>query len=95
MAAQTDGDLQAIAPGSEEEFITEHFWGYTAQRDGGCLEYQVEHPPWRVWQVKESSLDCDAAELYGVEFGAVLSGKPGSAFIAEGSPIIVRRGIRI
>ena len=31
---------------SEEEFITEHFWGYTAQRNGGCAEYRVEHPRW-------------------------------------------------
>ncbi len=95
LTAQTTGELQAIAPGSEEEFITEHYWGYTAQRDGGCLEYQVEHPPWRVWQVGECSLDCHAVELYGAEFGAVLSGKPSSAFVAEGSPVIVRRGVRI
>ena len=95
LTAQATGELQTVAPGSEEEFITEHYWGYTAQRDGGCLEYQVEHPPWRVWQVKESSLDCDAAELYGAEFGAVLNGKPSSAFVAEGSPVIVRNGVRI
>jgi len=36
------------AAGSEAEFVTEHYWGYTAQRDGGCKEYQVAHPPWRV-----------------------------------------------
>ena len=95
LTAQTTGELQAIAPGSEEEFITEHYWGYTAQRDGGCLEYQVEHPPWHVWQVQESSLDCDAADLYGAEFAAALSGKPSSAFVAEGSAVIVRNGVRI
>ncbi len=95
LVAQTTGELQAIAPGSEEEFITEHYWGYTAQRDGGCLEYQVEHPPWRVWQVRENSLDCDVADLYGAEFAAVLGGKPGSAFVAEGSAVTVRRGVRI
>jgi hypothetical protein len=33
---------------SEEEFITEHYWGYTAQRSGGCAEYRVEHPRWIV-----------------------------------------------
>jgi uncharacterized protein YqjF (DUF2071 family) len=95
LAAQTTGELHMITPGSEEEFITEHYWGYTAQRDGACLEYQVEHPPWRVRQVRESVLDCDAAELYGPEFGAVLSGQPSSAFVAEGSAVIVRRGVRI
>ncbi len=95
LVAQTTGELQVITPGSEEEFITEHYWGYTAQRDGGCLEYQVEHPPWRVRQVRDSVLDCDAAELYGSEFASVLGGRPSSAFVAEGSAVIVRRGARI
>ncbi len=95
MQAQTTGALQAITPGSEEEFITEHYWGYTAQKDGGALEYQVEHPPWRVWQVQESSLDCNATALYGPEFAAVLAGKPSSTFVAEGSAVAVRQGVRI
>lgn len=47
------------AAGSEAEFITEHYWGYTAQRDGGCKEYQVAHPRWRVWAAIRSALDCD------------------------------------
>src|SRR5580765_6272611 len=28
--------------GSEEEFITEHYWGYVGQRDSSALEYRVE-----------------------------------------------------
>ena len=36
-----------------EEFITEHYWGYTAQRNGGCTEYKVEHPRWNVWKARE------------------------------------------
>src|SRR4028118_913167 len=42
--ARAGGDLQAMGEGSEEEFITEHYWGYTKQRDGGSIEYRVEHP---------------------------------------------------
>lgn len=33
----TDGDAQPLADGSEAEFITEHYWGYTAQRNGSTL----------------------------------------------------------
>src|SRR5204863_2945524 len=29
--------------GSEAEFITEHYWGYSRQRDGSTMEYRVEH----------------------------------------------------
>lgn len=93
--AQTRGDAAPIAPGSAEEFIFEHYWGYTPQRDGGTMEYQVEHPPWRVWQTESSALDLDAGALYGAGFVEPLRGKPHSAFIAEGSPISVRRGERV
>lgn len=89
------GEPQALIAGSQEEFIAEHYWGYVAQQDGGCIEYRVEHPPWRIWQVTESALECDSAALYGQEFVSILSGAPSSAFLAEGSPIIVKQGIRL
>jgi uncharacterized protein YqjF (DUF2071 family) len=91
----TTGEAQRLVSGSEEEFITEHYWGYTAQSDGGCLEYQVEHPPWRVWQVSEAALDCEVERVYGRRFVEPLRVKPASAFVAEGSPVTVRRGVRL
>ena len=95
LAAHTLGAASGIASGSAEEFIFEHYWGYTRQRDGGTMEYQVEHPPWRVWQTESTSLDCDAGPLYGPEFIEPLGAKPLSAFVAEGSPVSVRRGERV
>jgi len=83
------GKPQAIEIGSEEEFITEHYWGYTARRDG-CDEYEVEHPRWRVWRAGEAALDADIAGLYGERFVESLSRPPSSAFIAEGSAVTVR-----
>lgn len=89
------GAPQPLTSGSEAEFITEHYWGYAAQRDGGCVEYQVEHPPWLVWQANTSLFECAVAQVYGAQFGEALSGKPVSAFVAAGSPIVVRQGVRI
>jgi uncharacterized protein YqjF (DUF2071 family) len=93
--AVTSGPAQPIISGSAEEFITEHYWGYACQRDGGCVEYQVEHPPWRVWAVRDCGLDCDAAALYGPAFADALRGAPHSAFVADGSPVLVRHGRRV
>jgi uncharacterized protein len=93
--ATTVGEAREIAAGSEEEFITEHYWGYAAQRDGGTAEYQVEHPRWRVWPTREAAFDCDVARVYGGQFVECLSAKPSSAFVAEGSPVVVRRGRRV
>ena len=83
------GGPSPIESGSEEEFITEHYWGYTRQRDGSTVEYQVQHPRWRVWQVSAPRLEGDLASLYGEQFAEVLSHPPSSAFLAEGSPISV------
>ena len=93
--AKTAGEAQPLVTGSEEEFITEHYWGYAAQRDGGCVEYQVEHPRWHVWQTSESVFDCDVKHIYGGHFVDYLSAKPRSSFVADGSPIVVRKGTRI
>ncbi len=91
ISASATGASALVAPGSLEEFITEHYWGYTTRRDG-CAQYQVEHPSWRVWTATESRCNADVASLYGAGFVEPLSVPPASAFIAEGSPIVVRRG---
>ena len=81
--------------GSEEEFITEHYWGYSAQKNGGTVEYHVDHPRWRIWRAEEAVLDCNVAALYGEQFADYLSTPPSSAFLAEGSNVKVYRGSRI
>ena len=65
------------------------------QKDGGTVEYQVEHPKWRCFPVEDVAFDCDVAALYGAEFAPTLREKPSSAFLADGSPIVVRRGVRL
>lgn len=95
MGAYCHGPAQPLVPGSEAEFITEHYWGYTRQRDGGTLEYQVEHPPWQVWTPTVHTCFGPFEKLYGPQFGEVLAGEPISAFVALGSPIAVYPGHRV
>jgi len=82
-------------PGSEARFITEHYWGYTVQRDGGTKEYQVEHPPWRVWRATAAQFDCDVAAVYGPALAECLGAPARSAFVAEGSGVTVYGGRRL
>lgn len=89
------GTAQPLGAGSEEEFITEHYWGYTRQRDGGTVEYRVEHPPWRVWQLRSALLEGDVAPLYGEEVAAAISGEPASAFLADGSSVSLSLPVRL
>lgn len=84
-----------LAQGSHEEFITEHYWGYTSQRDGGTLEYKVEHPRWRVWKSVTFTKDIDVKELYGAQYARFLCTEPESALVAQGSPVSVYSGVRL
>jgi uncharacterized protein YqjF (DUF2071 family) len=85
----------ALERPSEAEFITEHYWGYTRQRDGGTIEYQVVHSPWTVAALNEAQLSGDVAELYGPAWRDVLGGPPRSAFYATGSDVAVMAGRRL
>lgn len=95
LGAETTGEPVPLAAGSPEEFIFEHYWGYTRQRDGGTTEYQVEHARWRVWQTSRAWATGELGALYGAEFGEALLQPPRSSFVAEGSPVLVRRGVRL
>lgn len=86
------GQPAPLAPGSEAEFIAEHYWGYVAGPGRPTTEYRVEHPPWRVWPGEQPKISLDPAALYGPEFAPALAAPPRSAFLAEGSAVTVYRG---
>ena len=92
LEVRTRGRPAVPDPASEATFITEHYWGYTVHRDGKSKEYRVEHPPWRVWEADGAEFDCDVTAVYGAGFAEWLTGRPRSAFVAEGSPVTVHRG---
>lgn len=81
--------------GSFEEFIAEHYWGYSSGRRGSTIEYRVEHPRWRISSDARAVIRCDVAALYGRQFEAALGGPPTSAFLAEGSHVSIYGGARI
>ena len=85
------GEAQSCAAGSHEEFITDHYWGYTARTDRRTSEYRVEHPRWKIWRADSFELKADIATLYGEKFVEPLEARPVSAFIADGSHVEVQR----
>ena len=95
MAATVAGAARASPAGSEAEFITEHYWGYTRRRYGHTTEYRVEHPRWALWSAPSASFSGPAASLYGPSFAEILSAPPRSAFVAVGSDVAVYPGRRL
>jgi len=84
-----------ILAGSEEEFITEHYWGYTQIDDVRTSQYQVEHPRWQTYSIKGYEVNVRFGELYGEAFRILENARPDSVMLAEGSPIAVRGAAKI
>lgn len=95
LKAAAAASAEEIKSASVEEFITEHYWGYTTINDDCTGVYQVDHPKWRVHAVKNYEVYCSAALLYGKEFEPALQQPPHSVLLAEGSPISVFKGQKI
>jgi uncharacterized protein len=90
-----DRQAQPIAVGSEEEFITEHFWGYTKINQQITSQYEVAHPRWEVYPVREQAIRVDFKAVYGPDFAFLNQAAPRSVFLAEGSEIKVMDGGKV
>jgi uncharacterized protein YqjF (DUF2071 family) len=95
MRIETEGPGFLPPEGSVSQFITEHYWGYAAQKGGGCLEYAVQHPRWLVKKAKTAECTGGHTSLYGDGITQAIMGKPDSAFLAEGSAVTVFKGVKI
>lgn len=94
-AVQAHRQPVPLVAGSEEEFITEHYWGYTKLTESKTSEYKVEHPQWEVYPTKIYKVDVDFGAVYGKEFAFLTHEAPTSVFLAEGSEIQVKAGRKI
>lgn len=95
MCVNASLERKPAAVGSEEEFTTEHYWGYTARRGRWTSEYEVAHPRWEVYPVESYELNVDFALVYGARFAELNGMRPYSVLLAEGSEVVVRSGERI
>jgi len=92
VAISACGDGGFASEESLEEFIIEHYWGYSGAPDRPTIEYRVEHPRWKLWRAKRARFRGNATLLYGRSFSEALAGKPTRAFFADGSAVAVYRG---
>ena len=95
LALHVEGIPVEVQPGMHEEFITQRPWGFTRQRDGGTIEYSVDHQPWYVWRDARWELEGPLGDFYAQPFLSILSGAPASAFVADGSAVAVHLPQRI
>jgi hypothetical protein len=95
LAVEAANTPQPIFPDSEEEFITEHYWGYTKRTRGATSEYAVQHPRWQTYPILSQEINADLGSLYGSPFASLNAQQPTSILLAEGSAVTVSTGHRL
>lgn len=74
---------------SFEQFIFEHYYGYTKVNATVTEEYKIAHPSWKINEISSATIDCDFQKMYGNDFTVLDKTKPTSIFLAEGSAIAI------
>jgi len=97
IAVNADPNPIDIAPGSEEEFITEHYWGYTKRSNGSTSAYEVQHPRWQTYKLHREKyrIAVDMGILYGPKFAFLTDTFVSSVLLAEGSSVSVLSGFSL
>jgi uncharacterized protein len=76
--------------GSIEEFIFEHYFGYTKVSDSQTEEYSIYHPRWQINEIMDYQINCNFKEMYGKDFEFLSYKNPDNILLAEGSEIAVK-----
>jgi uncharacterized protein YqjF (DUF2071 family) len=84
---EANNESAPIKKGSLEQFIYEHYYGYTKVSDTKTEEYKLQHPSWETHQVIDYQIDCDFEAMYGSAFSVLNTTKPEAVFIAKGSSV--------
>lgn len=84
---RTGKNLIPISEKSEEYFFTHKLWGYGKHNERETNEYNIAHPLWPVFKVKNYAINVDFARLFGSNFSQLSKSKPYSIILAEGSEV--------
>ena len=89
LEATTAIGAKSFPEGGKTEFITQHYWGYSKKTENRSFEYEVRHPKWKEYEVKDYNIQIDFESLYGNRFSFLNQKQPDSVQVMEGSPITI------
>ncbi|MDE3236859.1 MAG: DUF2071 domain-containing protein [Bacteroidota bacterium] len=87
--AKFQNEESAIVPGTLEEFIYEHYYGFTKVTETETWEYTVNHPRWHINAPTEVEVQCDFGKIYGPDFSFLNQQEPYSVYNAVGSDVTI------
>jgi uncharacterized protein YqjF (DUF2071 family) len=86
---ETEVASKEMRHNSLEEFIYEHYYGYTKVNECTTEEYHLQHPSWKVCTMLNYNINCDFIAMYGSAFSVLNKTKPTAVFLAKGSSVSV------
>lgn len=89
IAVKANTEAKQMEKGSLQQFIFEHYYGYTKASDTHTEEYRLQHPSWLVNNVIDYDIDCDFSQMYGDAFANLTHAAPDTVFLAEGSAVAI------
>jgi uncharacterized protein YqjF (DUF2071 family) len=89
ISVSTSREKEHMQVGSLDEFIFEHYYGYTKIDNTETQEYKVNHPRWLVNKVLDHSIQCDFNAMYGSDFAFLNHQEPDTVIVAEGSAVTI------
>ncbi len=87
---ETQNQALDMQKNSFEEYIFEHYFGYTKINEIATQEYKINHPSWKINTVTKTNIECDFEANYGRDFAFLNNTEPTSVFMAQGSGIQVK-----
>jgi len=89
IAVEANHEALPMKSDSLEQFIYEHYYGYTKLNDATTLEYKLQHPSWKTHAISKYAIDCDFGAMYGPSFSVLNTKIPAAVFMAEGSSVCI------
>jgi uncharacterized protein YqjF (DUF2071 family) len=86
---EASNESAAMKKDTLEQFIYEHYYGYTKIDAEQTEEYKLQHPSWKTNNVLNYKIDCDFTAMYGDSFSVLNFTEPEAVFIADGSLVKV------
>ena len=93
MSVEASPTSEPIVEGSEEEFMTDHYWGFARRRNGSTSAYRVKRPKWEMYPVQHHGILANFGSLYGSAFAHLNYQLPSSVLLAKGSAVSVSDGV--
>src|SRR5690606_9673322 len=89
LSAKANTHEEKIDPGSLEDFIAEHYFGYNKWYGNRTLEIRLQRPAWKYQPLLSYEVQCKFEDFYPPAFVPYLYGQPQSAQFISGSKVLM------